>query len=338
MKKVNIIFDMQGGDNSPNANIEAVIKFIKESESFLTLVGKKEIIENELKKQLNKHELSKITFIDAKEEIKMEDNPTLAIKKKKNSSMVIALEALKEGKGDVLVSSGNTGALLTGATLKVGRIKGIRRPAMIAPVNILGANFILLDTGANVDPKEEYLGQFAMMGTIYKREVDKIENPKVGLLNIGTEENKGNEFTKNAYKYLKENQEQLGIDFVGNIEARDVFISNIDVLISDGFTGNIFLKSIEGLGKTIKNSFKEFFKNLGIKVLFVLPLKRNLKEYMNGLDYKKMGGGLFLGVKSPVIKAHGSSDATSFYYTLKQAEKIAKENINSKIEEKLSNN
>ena len=238
--------------------------------------------------------------------------------------MVVGFKLLKEGEGDVFVSAGNSGALLTGATLLVGRIKGVDRPAMAPMLPSYKKGVMLVDAGANTNCKPTNLLQFAQMANVYLKKIYNIEKPAIGLLNIGTEETKGNELMKESYQLLKQEAEEHGINFVGNIEGRDVFSGKIDAVITDGFTGNVFLKTVEGFGKLVKRSLTESLKkNIGT-MLCALPAMPSIKRFSKTMDYKEYGGALFLGVQKPVVKAHGSSDEKLFYYTIKQAENFAK--------------
>lgn len=320
-----ILLDAMGGDNAPDANIKGAINAINKVKAEVILIGKEEVIRSKIKEFYGK-ELEEITdrikIKNATETIEMEDTPTLAIKHKKDSSMVVGFKMLKEGEGDVFISAGNSGALLTGATLLVGRIKGIDRPALAGILPAYKSQLLLIDSGANTNCKPINLLQFAQMSTIYLRNTYGIEKPAIGLLNIGTEETKGNELVKESYKLLTEKSEELGINFVGNVEGRDAFSGKIDAIVSDGFTGNVFLKAVEGLGKFVKKSLTESLtKNIFSKIAAV-PALPGIKRFTKTMDYKSYGGALFLGVKKPVVKAHGSSDALLFEYTIIQAEKF----------------
>lgn len=231
----------------------------------------------------------------------------------------------------MFISAGNSGALLTGATLLVGRIRGIDRPAIAPVLPAHNGKFLLMDAGANTNCKPLNLVQFAQMSTIYLKNTLGLENPRVGLLNIGTEETKGNDLMKETYNMLKENASEYGVNFIGNVEGRDCFSGEVDAVITDGFTGNVFLKTVEGLGKFVKVSLVESLtKNILTKIAAVpcLPAINNFKKLT---DYKEYGGALFLGVKRPVVKAHGSSDEFLFYTTLKQAESFVKSNAVEKM-------
>ena len=330
-----ILLDAMGGDNSPDANIKGAVNALDKVEADILLIGKEDVINSRVKEIYGKdniHDISpRLNIYNATETIEMEDIPTQAIRRKKDSSMVVGFNLLKEGKGDVFVSAGNSGALLTGAILLVGRIKGVDRPALAATLPAYNGKFLLMDSGANTNCKVTNLVQFAQMGTIYMSNTFGIEKPKVGLLNIGTEETKGNELTKETFKFLKENANELNINFVGNVEGREAYSGEIDILITDGFTGNVFLKTSEGLGKFVKRSLTESLKKNIFSKVAALPSLPALKRFVKTTDYKEYGGGLFLGVKKPVVKAHGSSDARLFCATIKQAEQFVKNNSVEKM-------
>ncbi len=323
-----IILDAMGGDNAPDAAIKGAVKAIKEVQenTEIILTGNEEIINSRVKELFGKNTIGvispKIKIYNTTETIEMEDKPTEAIKHKKDSSMVVGFKLLKEGKGDVFVSAGNSGALLTGATLLVGRIKGIDRPALAGILPSYHSRLLLIDSGANTNCKPINLLQFAQMSTIYLKNTFGIEKPAIGLLNIGTEETKGNELTRGSYNLLKEKSEELGINFIGNVEGRDAFSGKIDAIVTDGFTGNIFLKAIEGVGKLVKRSLTESLKHNILSVIGAIPCMPAINRFKKTMDYKEYGGALFLGVKKPVVKAHGSSDEYLFYFTIKQAEQF----------------
>lgn len=337
-----ILLDAMGGDNSPVANVRGAVKFSKDTDSKVILIGKKDILENVFKEEFpNEYKklLKEIEIINADEVIEMDDIPTVAIKNKIESSMVKGFKLLSEDKVDVFVSAGNSGALLTGATLLVGRIKGVNRPALFATMPSKTRPISLFDTGANTNCKLINFIQFAQMGSIYLSEIG-VENPKIGLINIGTEENKGNDLYKEVYKDLKNNQKEYGINFIGNVEGRDILSGDIelDLVICDGFIGNIIAKTIEGTAGFLKDMMKRAFIRNKFDKLKLLLLKSGFKRLKSYTDYRTFGGGIFLGVKKNVVKAHGNSDEKSFYYTLKQAEEYAKHDILNKIEEKIVNN
>ena len=320
-----IILDAMGGDNAPDANIKGAVNAINKVKAEVVLVGKEDVIRSKIKEFYGKEmeEVSdRLKIQNATETIEMEDKPTDAIKHKKDSSMVVGFNMLKQDEGDVFISAGNSGALLAGATLLVGRIKGIDRPALAGILPAYKSQLLLMDCGSNTNCKPINLLQFAQMSTIYLKNTFGIEKPAIGLLNIGTEETKGNELVKESYHLIKEKAEELDINFVGNVEGRDAFSGKIDAIITDGFTGNVFLKTTEGLGKFVKKSLKEsLMKNIVSKIA-ALPALPGINRFANVMDYKRYGGALFLGVKKPVVKAHGSSDEKLFEYTIIQAEKF----------------
>ena len=324
-KNMNILLDAMGGDNAPDANIKGAIKAITQIKADVTLIGKEEIIRAKVKEFTGKEieEVSeRLKIKNATETIEMEDQPTVAIKHKKDSSMVVGFKMLKNGEGDVFISAGNSGALLAGATLLVGRIKGIDRPALAGILPAYKSQLLLIDSGSNTNCKPINLLQFAQMSTIYLRNTFGIEHPAIGLLNIGTEETKGNELVKESYKLLKEKSEELGVNFIGNVEGRDAFSGKVDAIVTDGFTGNVFLKTTEGLGKFVKRTLTESLKQNLISKICTVPCLPAINRFKKTMDYKSYGGALFLGVKKPVVKAHGSSDETLFEFTIKQAEKF----------------
>ena len=332
-----IVLDAMGGDNAPDANIKGAVNAINKVKAEVVLVGKEEVIRSKVKEFYGKEieEISdRLKIRNATETIEMEDTPTLAIKHKKDSSMVVGFKMLKEDEGDVFISAGNSGALLTGATLIVGRIKGIDRPALAGILPAYNSQLLLIDAGSNTNCKPINLLQFAQMSTIYLRNTYGIEHPAIGLLNIGTEETKGNELVRESYNLLKEKAEELDINFVGNVEGRDAFSGKIDAIVADGFTGNVFLKTTEGLGKFVKRTLTESLtKNLLSKILSI-PALPAIKRFSKTMDYKSYGGALFLGVKKPVVKAHGSSDELLFEYTIIQAEKFVENKaVDKMIEE-----
>ncbi len=320
-----IMLDAMGGDNAPDANIKGAVSAIEKIKAEVVLIGKEEVIRNKIKEFYGKEmeEISdRLKIKNATETIEMEDIPTQAIKHKKDSSMVVGFKMLKEDEGDVFISAGNSGALLTGATLIVGRIKGIDRPALAGILPAYHSRLVLIDAGSNTNCKPINLLQFAQMSSIYIRNTFNVENPAIGLLNIGTEETKGNELVRESYNLLKEKSKELGINFIGNVEGRDAFSGKVDAIVTDGFTGNVFLKTTEGLGKLVKASLTESLKKNILSKICAVPTLPAINRFSKMLDYKSYGGALFLGVKKPVVKAHGSSDELLFKYTIIQAEQF----------------
>ena len=334
-----ILLDAMGGDNAPDANIKGAVKAIKDVEETteVILVGNKDIIIKKIKEFYGKSDISEISpklkIHHTTETIEMEDTPTVAIKHKKDSSMVVGFNMLKQGEGDVFISAGNSGALLTGATLIVGRIKGVDRPALAGILPSYKSRLVLMDCGSNTNCKPINLLQFAKMASIYLRNTFGKEHPTVGLLNIGTEETKGNELIKESYNLLKEKAEEENINFVGNVEGRDAFSGKLDILVADGFTGNIFLKTVEGVGKLVKKSLEENIKKNVFRMLGAVPALPIINGLSKEMSYKEYGGALFLGVKKPVVKAHGSSDEKLFEFTIKQAEQFVKNKAVEKLTE-----
>ena len=332
-----ILLDAMGGDNSPDANIKGAVNSINKVKAEVVLIGKEDIIRSKIKEFYGKEmeEISdRLKIKNATETIEMEEQPTVVIRHKKDSSMVVGFRMLKEGEGDVFISAGNSGALLTGATLIVGRIKGIDRPALAGILPAYKSRLLLIDAGSNTNCKPINLLQFAQMSSIYLKNTYGIKEPAIGLLNIGTEETKGNDLVKESYKLLKEKSEKLGINFVGNVEGRDAFSGKIDAIVTDGFTGNVFLKTTEGVGKLVKTSLKESLMHNLLSKILAIPALPSIKRFSKTMDYKSYGGALFLGVKKPVVKAHGSSDALLFEYTIIQAEKFVENKaVDKMIEE-----
>lgn len=335
-----ILLDAMGGDNAPVATIKGAVKAIEQIEAEVLLIGNEEIINQKVKEIYGKNHISEISprlkIYNTTETIEMEDIPTMAIKHKKDSSMVVGFNMLKEGKGDVFISAGNSGALLTGATLLIGRIKGVDRPALAGILPSYKSRLVLMDCGANTNCKPINLLQFAQMASIYLQNTIGIENPKVGLLNIGTEETKGNELIKESYQLLKSKAKEANINFIGNVEGRDAFSGNVDIIVTDGFTGNIFLKTSEGLGKFVKRTLTENLKRNLISKIAAVPSLPAINRFAKTVDYKEYGGALFLGVKKPVVKAHGSSDEKLFEFTIKQAEQFVKNKAVEKLTEEFN--
>ncbi len=327
-----IIIDAFGGDNAPTEVVKAtLLALFSDKDLEIVLVGKEEEIKAELKGK--GYDEKRLQIVNATEIIDCNEAPVEAIRTKKDSSLVVAIEKLKQDNQIVgLISAGSTGALLSGAVLKIGRIKGVNRPAL-APIlpTQTGGSVMLTDCGANMDCKPINLAQFALMGSLYMEKIMGIQNPKVALLNVGVEDAKGNELVKQALPLLK----KLPINFVGNMEACDLLSGKYDVVVSDGFSGNVLLKGTEGaikiLMKLVKGSIKSSFTSKIGGLLIKKPLKNTLKKF----DQSKLGGSPFLGVKQLVVKAHGSSKAAEFYSTIQQLKKLASSNINQTIEQEL---
>lgn len=316
-----IIVDAMGGDNAPVAPVEGALRAKEELGVDITLVGNEE----EIKKLLPQG--SDVTVVPTTEVITMDDDPSTAVRRKKDSSMAVALKMLSDGEGDAVVSAGSTGALLTGATLIVKRIHGIRRAAM-APMLPMGEHGVMLiDCGATVDCTSEYLLQFAYMGSFYASKLQGCENPRVGLLNVGTEDGKGGELQHQTFALLKQASEEGRINFIGNIEGTTIFSGDVDVVVTDGFTGNVMLKSMEGAFKFMMKSFKGVFYKSTKNKLAAAVLKKDLGDLKKKLDVNEVGGTAFVGISKPVIKAHGSSNSASIFAAIRQAKRFAESGI-----------
>ncbi len=320
-----IVIDAFGGDNAPNEVIKAVRKAKDELNVEIVLCGDESKIKNSAKElSIN---IDDMEILHTPEVFDIHEQPSKIIKEGKNTSLAMGLQAVKDGKGDAFVSAGSSGALVVGAAFIVKRIAGIKRPAMTAMLpTISGRRIMLVDAGANAECRPEMLLQFAIMGSAYMKCVKGIENPKIGLLNIGAEETKGRELELETYQLLKD----APINFGGNAEAREVPTGHFDVIVSDGFSGNVVLKLYEGMGSMFKKKLKEWFSGFFGTLSAILVLKE-IKEFQQLMDYKTEGGGIILGVAKPVIKAHGSSDATAFYHAIRQAKLCVEGNMIAEI-------
>ena len=328
-----IILDAMGGDNAPEAVVLGALDAAKDFHTEIVLVGRGEDILAAMKKNGISDLPEGVAIANADDVVDMHDDPAAVLHKRKNSSMVVGLKMLAEGAGDAFVSAGSTGALLTAATLVVKRVKGIRRAAM-APAfpNKAGGRTIICDAGANAECTPEFLLQFAIVGSLYAKKSLKLENPRVGLLNIGTEDSKGTALQLAVYPMLQQAHEQGLINFIGNVEARQVPLGEVDVVVCDGFSGNVLLKSIEGTAMFMGSAVKKVFKRNIFSKLGYLLCKSGVKDMMKLLDYREIGGTQFLGIKKPVIKAHGSSDARAFYNAVRQAVDAANNNTAEELE------
>ena len=327
-----IIVDAMGGDNAPQEIVKGAVRARRELGVEIELVGRRE----EVEACLAAEGCTDIPVVDAREVITMEDDPSTATRRKKDSSMAVALTRLKNGEGDAVVSAGSTGALLTGATLTVKRIRGIRRAAM-APVLPAGEHGVMLiDCGANVECTAEYLLQFAFMGSFYAKKLMGCANPRVGLLNVGTEDTKGGELQHQTFALLKQAHAESRLNFVGNVEGTGVFAGDVDVVVCDGFTGNVLLKGTEGVIKYMMKALKGVFYAGTMNKLAAAVLKKDLTAMKKSLDVNEVGGTALVGISKPVIKAHGSSNAASLFAAIRQAKAFAEsgiiEDINENIE------
>ncbi len=332
-----IILDAMGGDYAPQAPVLGAVRAAKEFGVQITLVGRGE----EILKVLSDNGIDTlpqgVEVVNAEDVVDIHEDPTAAVRKHKDSSMMVGLKMLADGAGDACISAGSTGALLTGATLLVKRVKGIRRAAM-GPVmpNKAGGKTVILDCGANAECTAEFLLQFGVVGSLYAQKYLGIPNPRVGLLNIGAEDTKGTPLQKEAYALLTDAHEKGLINFVGNAEARDVPLGAVDVVVCDGFSGNVLLKSIEGTAMFMGSLMKhKIFKRNILSMIGYLFCKKGVDEVMSMLDYREIGGTQFLGIRKPVIKAHGSSDDVAFYNAIRQAMDAAKTDFSAELEQSL---
>ncbi|WP_048602532.1 phosphate acyltransferase PlsX [Rubeoparvulum massiliense] len=309
-----IVVDAMGGDHAPHEIVKGVLAAQEKWPNVhYILVGRKEEV-RPLIEGANHLEL-----IDAPEVIATDDEPTRAIRRKKDSSLVVATQLLQEQKADAMISAGNTGALMAAGLFIVGRMQGVERPGLGTVFPTMdGKGCFVIDLGANVDAKPQHLYHYAILGHAYMEEVMGCEHPRIGLLNVGTEDKKGNMLTKEVFQLLKESE----LNFVGNVEARDVLNGVCDVLVCDGFSGNVMLKSIEGVAATLFSILKEELTKTTMRKLAAATLKPGLRNIKNKLDYKEHGGAPLLGLQAPLIKAHGSSDARAIENAIGQAIKM----------------
>ncbi len=326
-----VIVDAFGGDNAPLAVLKGCITAAgNDPETQIALVGNKDKI-NKCAKE-NELDLTGIEIFDAPGELTMEDDPGAVLKEKKDSSMAVGLRLTAEGKGDAFVSAGNSGAITLGATMIVKRIKGVKRPAFAPIMPTSGGPFMLIDGGANVEVRAEMLRQFAIMGSVYMEKILGIKNPKVMLANVGTEDHKGDTLRHEAFALLKETD----INFAGNTEARDIPSGVADVIVADGFTGNVIAKMYEGAAKEIVGMFKGvFYKNLRTK-LGALMMKKEMNDLRQYFDYNRYGGAVVMGVNKPVFKAHGSANEVAIAAAVKAAADYAKTGAIEIIADKLA--
>lgn len=326
-----IILDAMGGDHAPDVVIEGAVLALKEfSDLEICLVGRKDVIEEKLQKY--EFDQKCIEIVHAQDVIEMAEPPVHAVRTKKDSSLVVGMNLVAEGKGDAFVTAGSTGATVAGGTLIVRRAKNVLRPALAPTIPTSAGCALLIDCGANVDCRPEQLQQFGVMGSIYMREVLGLQNPRVGLVNNGAEEEKGNALTKETYQLLKNSD----LNFVGNVEARDLPLGACDVIVCDGFVGNVIMKLMEGCAVLFSNLLKqEFMKKLKYQLGAALA-KPALKNFKKQMDYTEYGGALLLGVNGGVIKAHGSSNAKAIKNAIRQARTFAQQRTVEIIKEKLA--
>lgn len=327
---VKIIVDAMGADNSPSAQVMGCVEALEKTDADIVLVGD----ENEINKILSglTYDKERLIVRHASDVITNDDDPALSVRRKKDASVTVAAAMIKNGEGDAFVSFGSTGAVLSAALLIIGRIKGVLRPAMAPVFPTANGPCVLVDCGANADCRPEMLSQFALMGSIYSKNILGKENPSVGLVNIGSEAHKGNKLAKETYPLLSD----LPINFKGNCEARDIMSGEFDVVVTDGFTGNVILKLIEGLTKELFGKIKgALMTNIKTKIGALL-IKKSLYDMKKQLDYSEYGAALFLGVKKPVLKGHGSSDKKAVTAAVIQAYNCVKAGIIEKTEGDIS--
>lgn len=323
-----LAIDGMGGDNAPQSIVEGALQALDDFNDIeILLYGREEAMKPYLK------EHPRLTVIHCEEVVEGEDDPARAVRRKKDSSMARMLEAVADGTADACLSAGNTGALMAGGLFKVGRIDGVQRPALATTLpTIDGKGFLMLDLGANADAKPEHMLQYAIMGDIYAKKVRGYTAPRIGLLNIGTEEKKGNELTKAVFELLKETD----MNFEGNVEARELLNGVADVIVTDGFTGNMVLKTIEGTAGALFAMLKEAFtSSTKSKIGYVLA-KDGLKGLKTKMDYTEYGGAALFGLKAPVIKAHGSSNARAIYSAIKQARTMVEHDVCATIQQTIA--
>jgi len=331
MSDIIIAVDAMGGDNAPFEIVKGCVFAVGEHKNIkIILVGRQGDVQKELDKY--NYDKSRMEIVNADEVIATEESPTAAIKNKKNSSMVIGLNLVKADRASAFISAGNTGALLTGAVTVIKRIKGVERPALgtLMPMEN-GKSSLLIDAGANVDAKPSFLVQFAKMGSVYMENVMGIKNPKVGLINIGAEKEKGNTLTKETYELL----EQSDINFVGNIEARDLFLGKVDVMVCDAFVGNVVLKFAEGFAGSIMRIIKRELLSSRLSKIGAFLSAGAFKRLKKFFDYSKVGGAPFIGLSGLVVKAHGNSKEKDIVGAINQCIKFIESDITNKIQEKI---
>ncbi len=331
-----IIVDAMGGDNAPQAPVMGAFQAAKDLGAEILLVGRGEAILETMRSAGIQDLPEGIEVANAEDVVDMHDDPATVLHKRKNSSMILGLKMLSDGQGDAFVSAGSTGALLTGATLLVKRVKGIRRAALgPAMPNKAGGKTVILDSGANAECTPEFLLQFGLVGALYAKKYLGVSEPRVGLLNIGAEDSKGTPLQKEAYGLLKDAGEKGYFRFVGNVEARDVPLGAVDVIVCDGFSGNVLLKTIEGTAMFMGSQVKKMFKKNPLTMLGALLCRSGIRDLTKLLDYREIGGTPLLGIRKPVIKAHGSSDALAFRNAIRQAKATAENDLSAELEQGL---
>jgi len=328
---VKIIIDAMGGDNAPDEIVLGAINSVKEENVDITLVGRGEDILRVFERLGLKDLPGGIEIVNASEVIEIDEDPATSIRMKKDSSLTVGLTLLRDGRGDAFISAGSTGALLSGATLIVKRVRGIRRAALAPFIPNTANGFILIDCGANAECTPEYLLQFAYMGSFYAEDILNVRSPRIGLLNNGAERTKGTTLQHETYVLL----ENSNLNFIGNIEAKDAMAGACEVIVCDGFTGNVFLKSIEGTASLIMSELKNVFKSSVISKISALLIKNQLSGLKNKMNPDSVGGTALLGISKPVLKAHGSSKAKAIQSAVRQAVRDAESNIAKRFQDNI---
>jgi len=321
-----------GGDNAPDEIVKGALAAVRENELEVVLAGRGEDILRVIEK-MGLRELPRgVEIVNASEVIGIDDDPTNAIRQKKDSSLTVALNLLRDGRGDALVSAGSTGALLSGATLLVKRVNGLRRAALAPVIPSRTGSFILIDCGANVECTAEYLLQFAFMGSYYAEDVLKLKSPRVGLLNNGAERTKGTPLQLEVYELLEKAGREGHLNFVGNVEANEAMRGGCDVLVCDGFTGNILLKAIEGTASLIMSELKALYTKNFVTKLSAVLMRGHLRGLGERLNPDNIGGTMLIGIMKPVIKAHGSSNAVAITNAIRQAARAVDADTASRLQ------
>ncbi len=331
--KINVALDVMGGDNAPEEIVKGAVEAVREKDNLkVFLVGRKELID----KELLKYEYTKdsLETVNAEDVITNDEAPVMAIRRKKDSSIVVAMNLVKNKEADAFVSAGSTGAVLVGAQLIIGRIKGVERPPLAPLIPTMKGVSLLIDCGANVDARSSHMVQFAKMGSVYMENIMHIEKPRVAIVNIGAEEEKGNQLVKETFPLLKNCKD---INFIGSIEARDIPAGDADVIVCEAFVGNVILKLYEGLSMVLINKIKEGLKSSPVSTIGAALAKPALKKTLKGFDLSEYGGAPMLGLEGLVVKTHGSSKSVEIKNSLIQCIDFTEQRINEKIKSNLQN-